>query len=198
MKTYTLSLLCLLTQFAITHGQHHSASSAVKIDPHQRRYAKQVKEPTPAPVEDESEEEEDEDGSNGGGGNTDESPDVKSLMYYNADKITQNVQDGLHIEQTRDSTPPGTYTNVKEDGTVELKCIDNGSIQGDGIHIWVAHGSGNSNNHITVEYVKSSGDGVYIYLAQGAENQNNTITVREIEAIDPPDGGEGEGEEVRF
>jgi len=56
--------------------------------------------------------------------------------------------------------------------------------------------SSSSNNNITVEYVKSSGDGVHIYLAQGAENQNNTITVREVEAIDPPD--EGEGEEVRF
>jgi len=138
MKTYTLSLICLLTQFAITHGQHRSrsASSAVKIDPHQRRrYAlNDMKEP--------SDDEGGEDDNNGGGGNTDESPDVKSLMYYNADKITQNVQDGLLIEQSRDSTPPGTYTNVKEDGTVELKCIDNDSIQGDGIHIWVAHGSG--------------------------------------------------------
>ena len=187
MKTYTLSLLCLLAQSTYTYGQHRSTSSAVKIDPHQRRYAKGLKEQTP--------DEEGEDDNNGGGGNTDESPDVKSLMYYNADKITQNVQDGLHIEQSRDSTPPGTYTNVIEDGTVELKCIDNGSIQGDGIHIWVAHGSGNSNNNITVEYVKSSGDGVYIYLAQGSENQNNTIRIKEIEAIDPPDGGEGE--EVR-
>lgn len=100
MKTYTLSLLCLLTSaYTYTNGQH----SDVKIDPHpvygRHIQAKHDKQP-PKPTPDEEGGEDDD-----GGGNTDESPDVKSLMYYNADSITQNIQDGLRIEQSKNSTP---------------------------------------------------------------------------------------------
>jgi len=174
-----------------THGQQQQQqqhNTNIKIDPHPKRKTTRSRD---------NMKKSDDDGNNNNnsssnnnnheGKNTNESPDVKALTYTNADLVTQNVQDGLRIEGMN-STPPGTYTSVtkNENGTsvVELKCTDNDSIQGDGIYIWVAHGEGNSNNHIEVEVVKSEGDGIHIYVAQGSENQNNTIKIRQVEALD--------------
>lgn len=115
----------------------------------------------------------------GNNGGDEEPPDIKAMIYINAEHITQSAKDGLKIEHM-DTKPPGTYTTIGENG-IELKDQDNDSIQGDGVHIWVGHGKGNSNNHVEIELIKNDGDGVYIHMAEGEDNQNNTLKVKVLQ-----------------
>merc|ERR1712238_250714 len=95
---------------------------------------------------------------NGNGGDDDDDADVDidihCMLYLNPESLQQN-HDSINITGTN-AIPPGTYTEVNGD-TVVLKDLDNDSIQGDGIHIYVGHGAGNSNNHVIIEMVETTG-----------------------------------------
>jgi len=105
--------------------------------------------------------------------------DHHTMVYLNADEYN-NTCNSIYINGTR-SIVPGTYTEAPTSNgtTVILKDLDNDSMQGDGIHIYVAHGSGNNNNHVEIE-ITDGGDGVYVYIAEGADNVNNTVKLKLI------------------
>eukprot|EP00931_Biecheleriopsis_adriatica_P089039 TRINITY_DN63235_c0_g1_i1.p1 TRINITY_DN63235_c0_g1~~TRINITY_DN63235_c0_g1_i1.p1 ORF type:complete len:207 (-),score=23.23 TRINITY_DN63235_c0_g1_i1:115-735(-) len=98
-------------------------------------------------------------------------PDMHSIVYLNPDHLHQTTE-SLTINGS-DSTIPGTYTSISGNN-VTLKNLDNDAMQGDGVHIWMAQGSGNQNNHVNL-HIKNGGDGVYVYVATGNDNVNNTM-----------------------